>query len=259
MSENEKYTPPEVKKRIISLSDLVDTQRQLSREYASLIERQEQKLAQGSLAAIADDEYAERWSFLVSKSADEYLQKFQGSEDYEYVKQDYETLDQLFQRRLLNSLLIDLGSGHGFMESIAYKYKLGTYIQVDRNSRYLDEASLPPDPQVAIQDIVIGDLQRIRVKADMLDFLAHLRPNTINFTLNGIDLLIIDNVNYHNALAQEILRVAQNGSLIFGVDSHALELFSRHTDAENSELKECFVDELPEMSIGRGRVFEVVK
>lgn len=253
MSENEKYTPPEAEKKMISLKDLFDPQ-QDSSKYAGLIERQERKLSEGSLAAVANDQYAERWSFLVSKSADEYLQ-FKD----EYAKEDYETLDRLFQEHLPNSTLIDLGSGLGFMERIAHKYKLGTYIRVDRNSGYPDEDILPPNPQIAIQDIVIAGLQRMRVKADMLDFVARLRPNTINFTLNGIDLLIIENVRYHEALAREILRVAQNGSLIFGVDSHALELLSRHADAENSGLKEYPVDALPEMSIGRGRVFEVVK
>ena len=254
MSEHEKHTLPETEKKIISLKDLIDPQRQVPLEYTSLIERQEQALAQGSFAAVADDEYAERWSFLVSQSAEKYLQ-FKD----EYAKKDYETLDRLFQGHLPNTTLIDLGSGHGFMERIAHKYKLGAYIGVDRNSRFSDEVKLPPNPQVPIQDIQIGDMQRIRIKADMLDFVARLRPNPIHFTLNGIDLLIIENVAYHNALSQELIRVAQSGSLIFGADSHALELLSRYAEKVNSGLKEHPVDELPEMLIGRGRVFEVVK
>lgn len=257
MSENEKYTPPEKEKRIISLEDLFDPQLDASR-YAGLIGRQEHELSRGNDAVLTPSEYSERWNFLVSQSAEHYLNKYKGLEDYEYIKKDYETLDRLLREHLQDSVLIDLGAGSGhFVKQIARKYKVGTYILVDRDSGH--EPSEPPNPQTAISNVQFEDQQRISVKADMLDFIARLRPNALNFTLNGIDRIIIDNIKYHEALAQELLRVAQKGSLIFGVDSHALEILSEEAETEDSKIKEHPVDELAEMSVGRGRVFEVVK
>lgn len=253
MSEHEKYTPPETEKKITSLKDLLDPQQDASR-YADLIGRQEHELTRGNFAVLNSTEYSERWNFLVSQSAEKYLQ----FKDV-YAREEYETLDRLFREHLQGAVLIELGSGSGYyVEQIAHKYKMGTYIRVDRDSGH-KYSELRPDPQIAIEDVQIEDLQRISVKADMLDFVARLRPNTANFTLNGIDRIIIDNVKYHEALVQEILRVAQSGSLIFGVDSHALEILSEHSETKNSGLKEHPVDALPEMSIGRGHVFEVVK
>lgn len=258
MSEKERYTSPETKRETISLKDLLDPQLDSSR-YAGLIGRQELELARGNFAVLNPTEYSERWKFLAFQSTEEYLQKYKGFEDYEYIKEDYETLDRLLREHLQGSVLIDLGAGSGyFVKHIAHKYGVGTYILVDRDYKH-ENGELPPNPQTPIEYVQVANKQRIKVKADMLDFIARLRPNALNFTLNGIDRIIIDDIRYHEALAQELLRVAQKGSLIFGVDSHALEILSEHADTESSKIKEHPVDEITEMSVGKGRVFEVVK
>lgn len=64
----------------------------------------------------------------------------------------------------------------------------------------------------------------------MLDFVARLKDNSTNFTINGIDRLIIRSTRYEKALAREIVRATRINGLIFGC---ATILFDENEGALN--------------------------
>jgi len=249
---NEKSASSESKEQTVSLDNLIDPARRVPEEYEGLIQRQEGKLVDGSESVVADTEFAARWGFLldfIERDIDKHTQE---------LEHLYQKLDQLFRDHLSSSVLIDLGGGREFMKRIAYKYSVSTYINVDRNPSYVD-SKISANPLVAAQDVSAQNLRQIRVKSDMLDFVSRLRPNAVNFVLNGIDELIIDNHKYHQALARELMRVAQEGSLIFGKDSVALEILAQHAGKENSGLKDHTLDfeEIPHLF--KARILEVTR
>lgn len=67
------------------------------------------------------------------------------------------------------------------------------------------------------------DMQTIKLKADALDFARRLPPNSVNFTINGMDLLIFMRSiphqylhDYIEALKEEVIRATKEGGIIFG-------------------------------------------
>jgi hypothetical protein len=124
----------------------------------------------------------------------------------------------LFQEKLKDQVLIDLGGGHkSLMLDFAERSGVAEYINVDRympglkDNTYLDVAETEQEHTRAQA-----------VQSDILYFASRLPDNSVNFTINGIDDMVIGNHKYQSALAQEMMRAALPGGLIFGTGSRSL-------------------------------------
>ena len=102
--------------------------------------------------------------------------------------------------------LIDLGGGSlSIMGKFAETYQAGPYNNVEITYRSTSE--LP-----ATEDIekFKPATPPVIVKMDILDFLSKLDPKGIyaaaNYTINGIDEIVIENDRYHEAIARELGR-----------------------------------------------------
>jgi hypothetical protein len=130
---------------------------------------------------------------------------------------------EFFKDKLSGNVLIDLGGGRvPAMRHFAKNYGAKAFINVER---FLPDR-FPVDPTVDLTDALRTekekDMDMLVVKADMLDFVSKLPDNFANFTINGIDSVIIEDQNYHHALAQELARATRPGGIIFGMCSDAL-------------------------------------
>lgn len=117
------------------------------------------------------------------------------------------------KKRLQGSSLFDLGGGRGYLiERLAVQSQAQMYCNVD--------LGLYPGKT----DEKAQGTRIIGANNDMLEFLSRMDPNFVSacFSINGIDHTIIrDNEAYHEAVAQEISRVVQDG-IVFGAGSKAL-------------------------------------
>lgn len=214
MSENEKFTPPESKRKIITLNDLFDqTYKLLPEEYPHLI---------------SDREYDHhRARFQQTRYADSWIPEQGLIEDEEQ--------ENWFAERLRGSVLIDVGGGLSSMQDFSIDYGVSTYVCVDRFGQTRES---PVDPRRPEQESDPTDtLHAIVVKADMLDFLSHLKDRSANLVINGIDLNIVPDSKYHEALANELARVVKPGGIIFGDHSEALNVLKRQTPPELRSVK----------------------
>ena len=160
-----------------------------------------------------------------------------------------------FMREQLAAVpLIDLGCGDIFgypgnvtMILAAKQLGLPAYIGVDkynvgRGNRYAAR-TIESNCHVSIDDLsetleqykdenrasVFDDLAIEVVKADMLDFVSRLNSGVYNFTINGIDHAILhDNKGeYSQALAEELARASETGSVVFGGSSEIFYYLAR--------------------------------
>ena len=101
-----------------------------------------------------------------------------------------------------------------------------TYINVDR-----DYGDYPVNPLAALNEGDIGDLHKLSVKADMLDFVARMRDDSANFMLNGIDFASVPgSERYHEVLAQELVRATKPGGLVFGINATVDHIWREMSD-----------------------------
>lgn len=137
---------------------------------------------------------------------------------------------------------MDLGGGRGGMMFDLAVNRTGAqmYINVDRGSfanpnppNSLEPASVNPSP----------DKSKfiIKVKADMLDFLARIKDGSANFAINGIDEIIINDHRYHQALATELVRATKPGGLIFGLGSEVIPILRGQIDRREIDLTEHII------------------
>jgi len=150
--------------------------------YRKLIERQE-----GGIGRPNNEPYAEAWLVHFSDEGNRERLNF-------------------LNDRLRQQVLADLGSGLRILQNLAKRCKVKAYIGVDRfhgNPGQFSETDFG-------------------VKEDLLLFCASLQNDSCNFTLNGIDTVIIPNKKYHEYLAAEIVRATRPGGVIFGVNSASL-------------------------------------
>lgn len=100
-------------------------------------------------------------------------------------------------------------------------------------------------------------MEALNVKTDMLNFVARLPDNSVNFCLNGIDYYIIERDAYREALFKEIKRATKINGVIFGIEQVIVR-----SDAELKSVGEELREELPfgRESLGPDPdVFEKVK
>jgi len=186
------FLPEKDSKIVTTLHDVLNLKRELSESYKDLIRKQEER------DFYLPQEFSEHWG------------RFFKEPD------DFPNTYKLFTERLVGNLLIDVGGGSGYSD-FAHKFGAATYINVDRD---IGSKETPPNPLVALDDKIVDGLHILDVKSDMLDFVSHVKDDSANFMLNGIDICVIDDVEYHKALALELARATKPGGLVFGVDSH---------------------------------------
>lgn len=134
---------------------------------------------------------------------------------YNFVKEgpNWERVNNLLSTQLVNRVFIDLGPGKN--ETTTYNlakiYGVGLYVQVDLNQ------ALQSNPKKVVAKSVEKNLTVIKVNCDMLRFVTSLRTNAnVNFAVFGIDSLVIGDCEYHQLLADELIRVTQRNNLILG-------------------------------------------
>lgn len=123
--------------------------------------------------------------------------------------------------------VVDLGSGtSSSVESLAVELGASDCIQVDRfiNERFKLEPLI--NLRADSRNVKQKETYTALVQADMLDFISRMPDGSANFFINGIDRLIIENRDYHEALTVELTRATPIGGIICGINSEVLRLLS---------------------------------
>jgi hypothetical protein len=168
--------------------------------------------------------------------------------------QKKEEVRAFLKDKLKGKILVDLGSGMGFirgalmpeswggkssMQKIAQELNASVCIGVDKYT-YNCECAIgkPTDPSVdlARKEEVEEGTQTVLVSADMLDFLSRLPDSSVCITINGVDSRVIKNEEYHRALAKEIERVVGKNGVVFGVNSSSLSIINRAIKDKPNEI-----------------------
>ncbi len=134
-----------------------------------------------------------------------------------YFPEDFIEAKKLFATVLKDGLFLDLGSGyHGRdMGYIADEYGARALVSVDKYNMGKENIDDPLE--------LSKKMPRIRIKKDMLEFLASVRDGSCaGIAINGIDSCIIHEEEYHVCLAQEIARTLRPGGIAFGANANAL-------------------------------------
>lgn len=169
--------------------------------------------------------FSDAWHFLAGEGFTEW--------GYFDPKAALEYMRQLMPR----APLIDLGCGavlQGGLEMVTAAVALGLpgYIGIDKYNVGQGETEprknllVGEDPHKVRQiwsAAYFKDLDVALVRADMLDFLARMKRGTYVVTINGIARDILINEEYSKALAEEVARVCEPKSVVFGVASVALD------------------------------------
>ncbi len=145
---------------------------------------------------------------------------------------------QYFREKIDGHVLLDLGGARlCAMFPVADAYGASAYINVDKYitggfrdlredpsknvwGRYwAKRKGLPGWPE---EPTTKGKTERAIIHADMLDVVARLPDNSVNFTINGIDDTILgyrrENDFYTEALTREIVRALRPGGVVFGAN-----------------------------------------
>ena len=133
----------------------------------------------------------------------------------------YPSFNEFLEKVLSDSILVDLGGGvwNETMRSLAAEHSAKGYVNVDMHAFAGDSSITKPSKIYPDKSAAIG------VKADMLDFVSHMKDDSASFTINGIDETILwyEEHEYNEALAKQILRATKIGGVIFGCVSGVLK------------------------------------
>lgn len=187
-------------KKIILPPTLIDQNRAISEEYKHLITKAE------SSSCLSKTHYAEFWY--------DFFMNFNSAPQ----------AHMFFKEHLKDCPLIDLGGGDGSMEILARESGSPLYINVDKYA--IDINSERKKDNIHI----------LNIKKDILEFVAQLNNNSASFVLNGIDDWIIDDYDYHHALAQELERAVKPNGIIFGVNSQVDNIFHKKIEDKKTLL-----------------------
>lgn len=148
---------------------------------------------------------------------------------------------EILLKKLKGSILVDLGGGRlSRMLPIAETFGASGYVNVDRHITG-NFGSVMYDPALNQYEKFWDERRAMSgweglefttsiepaiVYADMLDFVARLPDNCVNFTANGIDKDILgygpEHTDYKAALAREIVRAMKPDGIIFGRNLQAI-------------------------------------
>ncbi len=229
MTEKRYYAPSEakgIKTPKEFLQSIMDPSRNPTAEQQFLIRLQEgrgdARFTPGSI--FSGHSFAEIcWIHLLDGEGAEYRRDLLGRNKGSAIEKTF------FRRRLKGKALIDLGGGPAnWSWNIAREFGSSTHINVDRYGSLNPPGPLKPKLLGFHQD----KYSAWEINADMLDFISRVRSNIANCTINGIDDFIINDYRYHEAMAEEMVRVTKKGGLIFGYDSeveHYLSCLAKKT------------------------------
>ncbi len=108
--------------------------------------------------------------------------------------------------------LVDLGGG--YLQEIAILAEAAQssiYCNVDK---YVEETDRNPD------------IPHQLLTMDLLDFLSRLEGISTNFSINSIDRVIIDDERYHKGIAEELGRIMDGDTVVFGLNAYAFKYLS---------------------------------
>jgi len=196
----------------VVLHTIIDAGRTPPPEYWNLIARQERR---GKAMHSSDANYSIIWSEVINS-------------------EEENTIRDFLKRHLSGQVLIDLGGGSSAMSNLASEFGCSTYVNVDR-APYDEKEN--PDPTVLAGHWRTGDTMNLHVHADMLDFVSIVKQNSVNCIINGIDVIIVNDSKYHEALAREMIRITRKGGLIFGTTSYALDQINAWAEKQQLGLK----------------------
>lgn len=263
MSPNiEKFSPEKREGGRIELRTFLnppnDKYKQLIEIFGALHRRHEDK--QDSLYVYKDDQegyyapYALRWISLFSDKYEDGTKKSSKTLEADTAVRAF------FKNKLEGKILVDLGGGYGVMEKFAKKMGVSVYINVDRLLPGHQEAKPDSTIDLSKAEQSTNKTQVIEVKADILDFISRLPENSVNITINGMDVMMLDTCgayadeyrdslpdtvlctgegikkveekkreeekareNYGRSLLEEIIRVTEKGEVIFGSGTMILD------------------------------------
>ena len=148
---------------------------------------------------------------------------------------DEKTDREYLEHKLRGGILVDLGCGDGVMVYTAEEYGAAGYIGVDKyqfNTRHQTRMFESNAKQI---ELMPREIESVKIQFDMLDFVSRLPDNSVNFTMNGIDEVIIHHgLPYQKVLAKEIARALKKGGVIFGNNWQPIQ---NQMDVDAAELK----------------------
>lgn len=215
MTEKERFTSDTTESEQNSeavLHTIIDDSRIPPPEYEKLALKQEKR---GIKFPPSDANYSIIWSEVINTENENAVRDF-------------------LRRHLSGQVLIDFGGGTSAMSNLASEFGCSIYVNVDR-APYGEEEK--PNPLVPAYHRQVGDTMNLHVHADMLDFISRVKENSVNCIINGIDVIIVDDSKYHEALAREMIRVTKKGGLIFGTTSYALDQINSWVEKQQLGLK----------------------
>ena len=208
----EQYTPPETEGRI-DLHNLLTYDNPNLLHYQKLIERE-----RGGRYVFIPQQFSQDWEKIYFNQWAESNKRFDPAK--------FEKARVYFYEKLHDSLFIDVGGGEGnWMREFAKKFGAQRYVNVDvfGPGESLDPFSGTPAEKIDYQGLkeqeCLRALVEIYVTSDMLDFVARLPDNSANFAINGIDLCVVLDKEYREALISELIRAAKVSGILFGSGS----------------------------------------
>lgn len=127
---------------------------------------------------------------------------------------DNPEMRSFFSDKLRGGILVDIGGGQGrVVRNLAKKSGVAKIINVD----VMGEDDMDVFRGKKVEDSISAEV--IDVHADMLDFVSRLPDGSCNFSINGIDINVIEDSGYREALFHELVRATRIGGIMFGAGS----------------------------------------
>lgn len=191
---------------------IMDSERELPEEYASIIKKQARRSFRGSPTY-----FDQAWKTVMNDPTRKEMADF-------------------IRERLRGRFLVDLGGGFGGLD--LPDFPVTAYINVDiyEEAFGAEHNQLVQNPMQPVAPIRTGDHYPyfdknkrpiFSVYSDMLTFLAKVKSGSICCAMNGIDDHIIQVPEYGELLAQELVRVTVPGGVILGYISEPMNILDR--------------------------------
>lgn len=148
--------------------------------------------------------------------------------------------DKILQEKLNGKPLLDLGGAAGLIRGILKRKEISVskYINVDKFFFTRSDTG-PGNWETLLNEKTPQGFRfserndEIRVSAGMLDFLQYAADGSVDaISINGIDMEIIDDLNYHKELANQIRRVLKPAGVVFGYNSKVLTILMKDSAIE---------------------------
>jgi hypothetical protein len=165
-----------------------------------------QQLAQVPTRWTNRTEYSSQWQYFNSTFPD-----------------DYKNLSQIIG----NSPLVDFGCGsRKLFKFLDPEKKLQKPLQINIDEYPFGQVIPLKTPEPTILEETDTE---ILIQGDNLLAAAQIQTESVNCSINGIEWGMKANADYEESLAEELVRITKKGGVIFGMGSHILDDFCRHS------------------------------